>query len=429
MRYAILKCTIQAVKAAGGAEVKEAQHIGVVFATLTDSQVAYLRARGFVVSQVGAVKAAVTPTITPPKPVAAEPLYTTQELLWATGLEELRQLHKPALYGEGFTMAIIDTGILESHKLIAGRVVYSKNYTAAPMRDGYNHGSGVCSIVTTVAPLCNILNLKVMDDEGVGAEEAVALAIDDCIGLRVEGSQYAPLVINLSLGSPDDGNPDNVLRVACRAAIDRGIWVVAACGNDGPAAQSLLSPACEKYVFAIGSASYEPFAVSDWSGRGPSLEGLVKPDLVAFGQDIIVASSINDIDTIAKSGTSFSTPFMSAAALLYYEGWMRVKYVGEPFPGMWLGRFPELEELERPPDIDVIIDTYLEQVCAKPQGVVAGKDNSYGYGLLMGGLVVRALGLKPAVFDISTVLSSITPIMGLGLVGMMMSGMARAFRT
>ena len=44
----------------------------------------------------------------------------------------------------------------------------------------------------------------------------------------------APSVINLSLGTEDDGDPDDPVRVACRAAIQQGIWVIAGAGNDGP---------------------------------------------------------------------------------------------------------------------------------------------------------------------------------------------------
>ncbi len=429
MRYSIQKGTVQQVKATGGSGIKEAKKTNIIFADLTTEQVARLKAQGALVEKVGYVKAIVSPTITPPKPVAAEPKYSVKELLWVAGLEEIRQQYRPALYGEGFNVAVIGTGIRKTHKMINGRVIYEKNFTTDVMEDKFNHDTAVASIITTVTPLCNILNYKVLDGEGIGTEEAVVLALDDCIAMYDAREEMTPLVINLSLGTEDDGNPQSPMRVACRAAIERGIWIVAAAGNNGQKGPgTIMSPACEKYVFAVGSLSYEPFTISEFSGRGPSREGLTKPDIAAFGENIILASSASDTATIAKSGTSFSTPFMSAAAILYHEGWMRVKYIGEPFTGMWLGRFPELEELERPPDIDVIIDTYLEQVCAKPQGVVAGKDNTYGYGVLVGELLVRTLGFRPAVLDISTVLSSVTPLMVLGLLGMVMSSMAKAFR-
>ena len=435
MRYAVISkgLTISQlqgeVKRNGGRNLRVASASKQVFCDLEPAAVDKLKATGCIVSKVGGVKATIMPPIvTPPVPVAAIPTYSPEELVWATGLEDLRFLTEPPLYGEGFNIAIIDTGIKETHTKINGRIIYSKNYTSDPMRDGFNHGTGVASIVTTVAPLCNILNLKVLNDKGEGTEEELTLAIDDCLAMYDAREEITPLVINLSLGTPDNGNPNSPLRVACRAAIERGIWVAAAAGNDGPSPSTILSPACEEYVFAVGSAKLDtPFTVSDFSGRGPTKEGLVKPEALMFGENIVVASRESNTATIAKSGTSFATPFMSAAALLYHEGWLKVKYVGEPFPTMWTGRFPELEVLEVPPNIDIIIDRYLGQISAKPQGVAFGKDNAYGYGIIAGGLIATALGIRPAV-DISVMMSSLAPILGIGILGMVMGSMTKAFR-
>ncbi|GAJ00269.1 unnamed protein product, partial [marine sediment metagenome] len=238
-----------------------------VFCDLDQSTISKLRAKGCIVSNVGGVKAAIIPSPRVPTPVAAAPVYSPEELVWATGLEDLRLLTEPPLFGEGFNVAIIDTGIRETHEKITGHIIYSKNYTSDPMRDGFNHGTGVASIITTVAPLCNILNLKVLNDRGEGTEEELTLAIDDCLAMYDARKEITPLVINMSLGSPDDGNPNAPMRVACRAAIERGIWIGAAAGNDGPSPGTILSPACEEYVFATGSAKYDtPFSVSDFSG-------------------------------------------------------------------------------------------------------------------------------------------------------------------
>jgi len=293
------------------------------------------------------------------------------------------------------------------------------------MRDGLNHGTGVCSIAVTVAPLCNILNLKVLNDEGEGSEEDVVMAINDCIDFYDTQPEIAPQVINLSLGAPDDGNPDNVLRVACRAAIDRGIWVLASAGNGGPAPQTITSPACEKYVGAVGSANYIPeensFVISDFSSRGPTMEGITKPDAVMFGENIKVASSSSDSATTAKSGTSFAAPFASGAVALTLEGLGRAARL-----------IPEYEEmyqmfLQYPPMVSSqeLLDLWLPRISAKPVEAPSGKDNDYGWGLPLGSLVAQALGAVPAV-GISEVLSAVTPIMAIGIMGMVMGGMAKA---
>ena len=417
MRYAIMGATVQQVKSVGGTDIREARRTGIIFATLNLEQANRLHALGCKVSQVGKVKTEVMP----PTPVAGAPTYSPEALVQTAGYEELRAVMVPPLYGEGFTAAVIDSGIRETHSKIAGRVIYSKNFTSTPMRDGLNHGTGVASIIVAAAPLSNLLNMKVLDDEGVGTEEDVVMAIDECIDLQDIDPAIAPSVINLSLGSPDDGNPDNPLRVACRAAIEKGIWIEASAGNDGPMPETITCPACEKYVYATGSLKLDPFSVSDFSSRGPTKEGLTKPDVMAFGEDIELASSVSDTATIAKSGTSFATPFHTGAALLFHEGTLR--YGGVVYGGEVPISLPtEMMEFLTPSEL---IDTWLGYICAKPTGVPPGKDNDYGYGLLYAPLVAKALGVRAAIpIDIGL----ITPIIGLAMVGMLMSTMMKGVR-
>lgn len=416
MRYSVIGGTLQQVRGVGATVIRDAPNVKIIFADLTESQAAQLKAKGCIVQEVASVRTAVTP----PKPVAASPVYTAEDVIFATGFHGYRELLDPPLYGRGFTVAVLDTGIRETHEQIKDRVVLSKNYTSGLMRDGFDHGTACASVILAIAPECGLLNFKVLDDEGNGTEEEVVLAIDDCLALHNEKSELTPLVINISLGSEDDGNPDSPMRVACRAAIAKGIWVAAAAGNGGADSGTILSPACEQYVFAIGSCKLDPFMVSSWSSRGPTKEGLIKPDILGVGQDLSLASSASDTATAAKSGTSFACPFMTGVGVLYHEGFMHVTYIGPPFESSWTGRFPELEELEMPPDADVIIDKYLGQICVKPQGIPLAKDNDYGYGVIAGDLVSRMLGARPAGIDISALLM---PILMIGMLGMVIKVM------
>ncbi len=412
-RYSIIGATIEQVRSVGGADIKEARSTGIIFATLTEEQAAQLKALGGKVEPVGKVNAAVMP----PAPVAGVAVYSPEQLSWLAGLEDLRQkLTKPPLYGEGFNLAIVDTGIRETHERIRGRVVYRRNFSVDPMMDGFDHGTGIASIAVAVAPLCNILNIKVLDNQGKGSEEEVVLGIDHLISLGDTNPELVPSVINLSLGSPDDGNPDNPLRVVCRAAVARGIWVSAAAGNSGPNPGTIMSPACEKYVFATGSARYEPeidaFTVSAFSSRGPTREGITKPDALFFGEDIVMASSAGDTAAVAKSGTSFATPFNSGMAILYHEGDRRRAIPVEPIPGVY-------PELQRRVTIEELIDSYLAGICVKPRGASAAKDNDYGYGLPFGPLVAQAIGARPAV-DLSAMLAGFVLVGMVGTVGRVM---------
>lgn len=415
MRYAVISKGLtlsqmeSEVRRCGGRNLKIATASKQVFCELDDTALTRLRVIGCIVSKVGGIKATV---ISPPTPVAAVPIYSAAEILAIVGFEEIRQLFTPPIYGEGFNMAIIDSGIHETHELIAGSVIYSKNYTSDPMKDGLDHGTGVCSLVLAIVPQCGILNLKVLDDEGMGTEEGVALAIDDCIGLQDTQPDIAPTVINLSLGSPDDGNPNNPLRVACRAAIEKGIWVAASCGNGGPNVRSITSPACEHDVFAVGSAKYfeddGAYSVSVWSSRGPTVENLIKPDAVMFGEDIEMASSSSNTATVAKSGTSFSTPIISGFGLLFLQAMSLIPFITHRFPGVVPG------VLELMP-VGELIDEHLPTICLRAE---EAKNNEVGWGMPIGSLVAQAIGVRPAI-DISSIIAFVSPLLVLGMLGMM----------
>jgi serine protease AprX len=411
MRYSIVGVSIEQIKAVGGFNIKEARSVGVIFADLSADQVARLKAAGARVNPIGAVKTAVSPPITPPAPAIAVPRYTAQSLIRATGFDKARAMFVPQLYGSGFNIALIDSGVRETHQLIAGHVVFSKNYTDSIMRDGFNHGTGVAGIILSVAPLCGILNMKILDDKGQGTEESLVLAIDDCISLWDTNPEVAPSVINLSVGMEDSGDPSEPARVACRAAIAKGIWVIAAAGNSGPAAETIMSPACEKYVFAVGCMSYDPLTLSSFSSRGPTVEGLVKPDVVFFGQDIIVASSVDDTATKPNIGTSFSTPFCSGIALLYREGAFRhVSYQPGAIPS-----YPEGGVIGEGVSAEELMDTYLQRICAKPEGAPAVKDSGYGYGLPMASLVLEEFGIRQT--QAPSITSMAMATVGIGMFG------------
>ncbi|KKK67444.1 hypothetical protein LCGC14_2954020, partial [marine sediment metagenome] len=275
----------------------------------------------------------------------------------------------------------------------------------------------VSAIAVALAPLAGILNMKVLGEDGAGTTEEVVTAIDDCIDLLVTDPDIAPHVINLSLGAIDDDNVDDPLRVACRAAINNGIWVIASAGNSGPAGMSVTSPACEKYVAAVGSVRYlygsETFIVSDFSSRGPTRGGLIKPDVVIFGEDFVIASSESDTAVAAKSGTSFSTSFISGMGILYHEGVIKVG-------GVVINNGIKPEEVWSI-GLKNLMDVHLSGVSLKPPGAPTDKDNNYGYGMPFGPYITKKITettAAPAI-ELSGILSA---VMVVGMMGMMMKG-------
>ena len=82
------------------------------------------------------------------------------------------------------------------------------------------------------------------------------------------------------------------------AAWRAGIVVVAAAGNEGPAAMTIDVPGNVPYVITTGALTdnYTPYNLSDdrlasFSSAGPTYEGFVKPELVSPGGHIVASMS------------------------------------------------------------------------------------------------------------------------------------------
>ena len=168
---------------------------------------------------------------------------------------------------------------------------------------------------TGLAPGATIVDLRVLDENGVGFLGDVLAAIDWAIANR---KTYNIRVLNLSLSTPAAGSflGDPLCR-AVRAATSLGIVVVVAAGNSGQTVDgrevlgAMGSPAIEPSVITVGSAnphdtvSRGDETLSKISSRGPTRSGvidqagnrrydnLLKPDLIAPGNTVVGALAGN----------------------------------------------------------------------------------------------------------------------------------------
>ena len=130
-----------------------------------------------------------------------------------------------------------------------GRIVYSQNFVSGrtDALDHYGHGTHVAGLIAGngaestgaqyfrtfrgAAPNANIVNLRVLDENGAGTDSAVIAAIGRAIALK---NTYNIRVINLSLGRPIyESYTLDPLCQAVEKAWKAGIVVVVAAGNDG----------------------------------------------------------------------------------------------------------------------------------------------------------------------------------------------------
>jgi len=335
----------------------------------------------------------------------------------------MRSYFSPPLTGTGLTVAVLDSGVRKTHRSLLNKVVYESNFTDSQSPDDvFGHGTQVAFVVaggmhgigekSGVAPGASIMNIKVISDEGVGSDESIILGIDRVCDLaeaaRENGlwptDEMYPNVINLSLGGEDDGDEDNPVREACRQAISiYGLDVIAAAGNSGPKMTTIMLPACEPEVIAVGAIeTMDELLVWEKSARGPTVQGETKPDFVIWGTNLEMADNENDEEYVSKSGTSFAAPMLSGLTGLLWESGRRA--YGESWPFRWT----EARQ-------------FAPYFSTKPVDAPIKKDNAYGFGLPAMGTMLGQVA------QISAPADDMTSAMNMLMMMTMMTGMTGGF--
>jgi subtilisin family serine protease len=187
-----------------------------------------------------------------------------------------------------------------------GKLVYSA-FPDSPA-DCSGHGTQVSSIIggtnVGVAKQASLNVAQVLDCDGNGSNSDLIDAINWVIATHKK-----PAVINMSLGGPRSPSVDQ----AVRAAVDAGIPVVVAAGNENTDACT-QSPAGVAEAFTIAAIA-KSNTKAKFSNYGPCV------DMFAPGVDIL-ASAIPQKSRngyIFGSGTSFSAPLVTGVIALFLE--------------------------------------------------------------------------------------------------------------
>jgi len=120
---------------------------------------------------------------------------------------------------------------------------------------------------------------------------------------------------------PELNGDSTIVTIAADNAVARGMIVVNSAGNHGldPYPLNKMGPPADgDSVLAIGAANSDSTRAS-FSSIGPTYDGRIKPDLMALGVYVKVASPSDTTSYQFGSGTSFSTPITAGACALLLQ--------------------------------------------------------------------------------------------------------------
>ena len=218
--------------------------------------------------------------------------------------------------GGGTLIGMIDGGVA-SHPSLAGASIEQNGFAGQPQPTG--HGTAVASLlVGNQGPFRGAArgaSLLVADVYGGNRAAGSATAITRALGWL---ASKRPEVITVSLVGP----PNALLQKAVNAVRARGIKVVAAVGNDGPAAPPQY-PASYPGVVAVTGVDARGRALPE-AGRAKHL------DFAAPGADMAAALPGNGYAKVR--GTSFAAPLV-AARLAHANTLQRLAAEAQPGKG------------------------------------------------------------------------------------------------
>jgi serine protease AprX len=248
--------------------------------------------------------------------------------------------------GSGVTVAVLDTGVTPSADFgsrLEANVDLSGDHDGV---DHYGHGTHMAGIIASdgslsdgayggVAPGANLVSVKVAGWDG---STDVSVVIAGLEWVVTHQDQYDIRVLNLSFGT--DGSQSYLvdpLDYAVEQVWQSGILVIVSAGNRGPSAGTVNKPGDDPFVVTVGAMYGQDTldrsddVVMGFSSRGPTQDGVSKPNLVAPGVTIVsdraTGSTIEQMHQdawvgdccIKGTGTSQATAVVTGVAALMFQ--------------------------------------------------------------------------------------------------------------
>ncbi|KAI9291612.1 subtilisin-like protein, partial [Neoconidiobolus thromboides FSU 785] len=224
--------------------------------------------------------------------------------------------------GQGVDVYVLDTGINFKHIDFEGRARWGKTFAENSTDDDvHGHGTHVAGTIAGrkygVSKGANVIAVKVLGDDGYGSTEEVVAGIEWVVknpprwGTPIKGK-----VINMSLG----GDLDLALNEAVNKAVDAGVHIVVAAGNESTDACT-KSPASAEKAITVGATTIDD-TLAYFSNYGKCV------DILAPGRYILSAWIGSNQATKNISGTSMASPHV-AGIVADYISLDQVKFTPE----------------------------------------------------------------------------------------------------
>lgn len=249
-----------------------------------------------------------------------------------------QRIHERGFYGNGMMIAVFDGGFMNVDRIPAlhgVKLAGLKDFVVPKSNNIFEemeHGTMVLSTMAAnapnlyvgVAPEAQYVLVRCEDErtESLAEEDYWASAAEYADSLGVD-------VINSSLGYHDfddvktnhlyweqDGETALISHTASMCA-DKGIICVNSAGNDGMGVWKKINfPADAKNILTVGSIN-EQGKNAAFSAVGPTADGRIKPDVMAYGSPTSVITGRGSI--INDNGTSFSSPLIAGMTACLWQ--------------------------------------------------------------------------------------------------------------
>ena len=279
------------------------QSLAVTFAETPENPRAAQRALKVTASASDSCKTSLVPTYDSPQLDTYYPSVTGAALL-----------HSHDITGAGVGVAVLDSGLWEDPDELAlntrGEPRIRARYDAITGQevdaatDESGHGTHIASVLARsgratrnadeqpsykgIAPDAALIAVKAFGESGEAGFLDIVRGIQWVVAQR---EALGIRILNLSFAArPRWPYWEDPVNQALMRAWDAGIFIVAAAGNEGPEPMSVGSPGNLPYLMTVGAvtdswteSSRIDDYIPDFSSRGPTPLGHIKPDLVAPG--------------------------------------------------------------------------------------------------------------------------------------------------